>query len=244
MLDHDAVVDAYHRDGVVRIRRFFQPEQIEAIRLELERYLRDDLASKPPDARTVEADGTTIRNLWRLEQHNSFFRELGHRRKIMDLVQRLVGDTPLLVGVETFNKPARVGSAVPDHQDNAYFCQVPPDMLTVWVAIDAVTETNGPVCFVRGSHRSGMLPTRPSGVSGNSIGLASPPEVPEEQELRATLDSGDATIHHCQTIHHSGPNRSDRARLGLLLVYRGEHTRTDPRLQAAYDMARSATPPA
>jgi phytanoyl-CoA hydroxylase len=58
-----------------------------------------------------------------------------------------------LVGVETFNKPARIGSGVPYHQDNAYFCQSPPDMLTVWIAIDAVTEANGPVFFVKGSHR-------------------------------------------------------------------------------------------
>jgi len=244
MQDHDVVVEAYQRDGVVRIRQFFQPQHVEAIRAELARYLRDDLATKPPDARTVEADGTTIRNLWRLERHNAFFRELGHRREITDLVHRLVNGAPLLVGVETFNKPARIGSAVPPHQDNAYFCQRPPDMLTVWVAIDAVTEANGPVCFLRGSHRLGMLPTRPSGVAGNSIGLAAPPDAPEERVFRATLEPGDATIHHCQTIHHSGPNHSDGARLGLLLVYRGEHTRTDPRLQAAYDRARAATPPA
>ncbi len=244
MQDHDAIAAVYQQDGVVRIRAFFQPEQVEAIRVELERYVRDDLAMKPADARTVEADGETIRNLWRLEQHNSFFHELGHQRQITDLVRRLVGGRPLLVGVETFNKPARVGSAVPSHQDNAYFCQVPADMLTVWVAIDAVTEANGPVSFLRGSHRLGMLPTQPSGVAGNSIGLASPPRGPEEQEFRATLDPGDVTIHHCQIVHHSAPNHSDQSRLGLLLVYRGEHTRTDPRLRAAYDKARSMTPPA
>jgi len=239
-----AIVGAYRRDGVVRIRHFFQPDQVAAIREELDRYLRDAPDARPRDWRTVEADGTTIRNLWRLEQLHPFFRELGHRRAITDLVRCLVAGEPLLVGVETFNKPARVGSAVPYHQDNAYFCQVPPDMLTVWVAIDPVTEANGPVCFLRGSHRFGMLPTRQSGVRGNSIGLALPPDLPEEQAFRATLDPGDATIHHCQTVHRSGPNRSGRPRLGLLLVYRGEHTRTDPSLQAAYDRARSTTPPA
>jgi ectoine hydroxylase-related dioxygenase (phytanoyl-CoA dioxygenase family) len=39
----------------------------------------------------------------------------------------------------------KVGSGVPYHQDIAYFCQPPPDMLTVWIAIDAVTEANGTV---------------------------------------------------------------------------------------------------
>jgi hypothetical protein len=30
---------------------------------------------------------------------------------------------PVLVGVETFNKPDRVGFGEPYHQDKAYFCQ-------------------------------------------------------------------------------------------------------------------------
>ena len=53
-----------------------------------------------------------------------------------------------------------------------------------------------------------------------------------------TLAPGDALIHHCETIHYSGPNRSDRARCGLLLVYRGEHTKTDKEYRSRYDAAQ------
>jgi len=58
------------------------------------------------------------------------------------------------------------------------------------------------------------------------------------------LAPGDATIHHCEVIHHSDPNRTDQPRLGLLFVYRGDHTETDPKLKAAYTEAVTATPPA
>ncbi len=34
---------------------------------------------------------------------------------------------PVLAGVATFQKAARIGSGVPYHQGNAYFCQAPPD---------------------------------------------------------------------------------------------------------------------
>ncbi|MGI9428616.1 MAG: phytanoyl-CoA dioxygenase family protein, partial [Bythopirellula sp.] len=114
----------------------------------------------------------------------------------------------------------------------------------VWIAIDSVTVDNGAVYFVRGSHREGTLPTRQSGVTGNSIGLAEEPTVPKSEQFCATLDPGDATIHHCNVIHHSGPNKTDQARLGVLLVYRGSHTKTDPQLHATYTEAVSATPPA
>ncbi|MGV3660417.1 MAG: phytanoyl-CoA dioxygenase family protein [Prosthecobacter sp.] len=234
----------YEREGVVLVRQFLNADEVAAVRAELDRYIRDDLASMPLNARTLEADEKTVRNLWRLEEHNGWFRQLGEREDIRALVAPLVHGEPLLVGVETFNKPARIGSGVPYHQDNAYFCQSPPDMLTVWVAIDAVTQANGPVFFVKGSHLEGMLPTKLSGVRGNSIGMAEPSAVPLEEQFCGLLAPGDATIHHCQTIHHSAPNTTEHSRLGLLFVYRGSHTQTDPALKAAYTVAATATPPA
>lgn len=238
------LVSDYERDGVLLIRGFLSAEEVAAVRAELERYIRDDLAAQPLDARTLEKDEKTVRNLWRLEKYNPWFLRLAEREDTRALVAALVKGEPVLAGVETFNKPARVGSGVPYHQDNAYFCQTPPDMLTVWIAIDAVTEANGPVFFIKGSHKAGMQPTKPSGVRGNSIGMAEMPTVPLEVQFCGLLEPGDATIHQCETIHHSAPNTTEHSRLGLLLVYRGSHTQTDPKLKEAYLSAVSATPPA
>lgn len=242
--DTASLIHDYENDGIIRVRRLFSAEEVAALRAELDRYMREHLASKPADARTLEADGRTVRNLWRLEVHHPAMLPMVEKPEIVRLVATLVHGEPQLVGVETFNKPARVGSGVPYHQDNAYFCQTPPDMLTIWIAMDPVTIANGPVYYVRGSHKSGMLPTTPSGVRGNSIGLAEAPDVPLEKQFCGLLEPGDALIHQCETIHHSAPNVSDFPRLGLLLVYRGKHTQTDPKLKAAYTAAVTATPPA
>lgn len=242
--DLSPLVADYEREGVVLIPQFLSAEEVAAVRTELERYIRDDLAAQPADARTFEKDEKTVRNLWRLERYNPWFLQLAERPAIRALIAPLVKGEPVLCGVETFNKPARIGSGVPYHQDNAYFCQTPPDMLTVWIAIDAVTAANGPVFFVKGSHKQGMAPTQPSGVRGNSIGLTEPPNVPLDTQFCGLLAPGDATIHHCETIHHSAPNITDHSRLGLLLVYRGSHTQTNPHLKANYTAAVTATPPA
>ncbi len=242
--DSQELLKDYERDGVVAVRGFLSAVEVARIRAEIRRYIRDDLDSKPADAATREADGTTIRNLWRLEQHNPQLLEIAEQPTIRDLIARLVNGKPVLEGIETFNKPARVGSGVPYHQDNAYFCQTPPDMLTLWIAIDPVTESNGPIYFVKGSHLGGVLPTKPSGVRGNSIGMAEPSSVPLQEQYGGLLNPGDATIHHCNTIHHSAPNTTDQSRLGLLLVFRGAHTELDPKLQATYAVASRLTPPA
>ena len=82
-----------------------------------------------------------------------FFKHSLQSRRFSASFGQLVHGEPVNLGVETFNKPARIGSAVPAHQDNAYFCQSPPDVLTVWIAMDPVTEANGPVFYERGSHK-------------------------------------------------------------------------------------------
>ena len=240
MLRSEELISQFEQDGCARVRAFLDPAALSEVRRELERYVREVAPNLPPGDRTFEADGTAFRNLWRMEQHDPFFSALPHRAPILDLVKPLVHGDPVLMGVETFNKPARIGSGVPPHQDNAYFCQAPPDVLTIWIAMDAATETNGPVYYLKGSHRAGMQPHRASGVSGNSMGLTRMPQYQESDVFRGTLEPGDALIHHCQTIHWSSANRTDQPRCGLLMVFRGAHTTHDVQLKEAYGSAQRA----
>jgi phytanoyl-CoA hydroxylase len=240
MMQSAELISHFERDGCARVRGFFDPSALSELRRELARYVREVAPNVPPGDRTFEADGTTFRNLWRMEQHDPFFAALPHHAPIPDLVKPLVHGVPVLMGVETFNKPARIGSGVPPHQDNAYFCQSPPDVLTIWIAMDAATEANGPVCYLKASHRAGMQPHRASGVRGNSIGLTKVPPHEESDVFRGTLEPGDALVHHCQTIHWSLANRTDQPRCGLLMVFRGAHTTHDAELKRVYDGAQRA----
>ena len=229
----------YERDGCIRVRGFFDSATLTDVKAQLARYSRDIAPKIPAGDRTFESDGVTVRNLWRMERHDPFYASLPARGEIIERVAKLVHGEPVLMGVETFNKPARVGSGVPPHQDNAYFCQSPPDVLTIWIAMDAANEANGPIFYLKGSQRE-MHPHRPSGVAGNSMGLAKMPQHIDADVFKGTLEPGDALIHHCQTIHWSAPNKTDHARCGLLMVFRGAHTQYDPALKAAYDAARPA----
>ena len=240
MSDDRQLIEDYERDGCVRVRGFFNPKELTEVRDNLARFERDIAPTLEPAYRVYEADGKAIRNLFHLNKFDPFFAALPDRPAIRRLIGPMVHGEPISMGVETFNKPARVGSGVPPHQDNAYFCQSPPDALTVWIAIDAATLENGPIYYLKGSQTAGVLPHRPSGVAGNSMGLAKMPPHEDADEFCGTLEPGDALIHHCQTIHWSAPNKTDRPRCGLLLVYRGEHTTSDATLKAAYDAARAA----
>jgi phytanoyl-CoA hydroxylase len=232
------IIQNYEQDGFVRLRGLFEQQQVQQIRDELQRYIQKVVPTVPPADRTFEADGKTVRNLWRIDQHDAFFRSLADSHDLRRLIGGLVHGEPVLMAIETFNKPAKIGSAVPSHQDNAYFCQSPNDVLTVWIALDAATLENGPIYYLKGSHKLGTLPHKPSGVAGNSMGIVNPPAPDPANEFCGTLEPGDALIHNCLTIHWSAPNKSDRSRCGLLMVFRGSHTKQDPKLKENYEQAR------
>lgn len=232
-------VAAYDADGVVAVPALLSDEEVAEVRQALDRCIRDVVPTLPTSDVVFEADGRSVRNLWRLEEHDAFFAELAHRPRLMELVGALLHGEPVPIAVETFNKPARHGSGVPPHQDNAYFCLEPPDVLTVWVAIDAATPDNGPVQYAPGTATT-LLPHRASGIPGNSMVLVEPAAVPSDRTVTALLAPGDAMVHHSQTIHWSGPNNTDQPRCGLLLVYRASHTTPSAPLREAYQSAAAA----
>lgn len=231
----EALSKQYAEDGVVKVEGLFSPAEIEEIRAQIKRYAEEITPGLPPNDVVFEADGVSVRNCWRMEHHDPWFAELAKKESILAMVAEFVHDEPVLMAVESFNKPARVGSAVPPHQDNAYFCLTPPDALTVWIAVDAVTDANGPVSYLLGTHLNGARPHKTSGVAGNSMGLAE--EVDKTDAWAGLLNAGDALVHHSNTIHFSAPNTSDFARRGLLMVFKGAHCVVDEGLRAGYALA-------
>lgn len=88
---------------------------------------------------------------------------------------------------------------------------------------------NGCVRYVAGSHKLGMLPHAPSGVTGNSLAVVEDPRLAALPEYPAEVRRGSCILHHCLTVHRSEPNRSANPRRGLVYVYMSDRVRlTDP----------------
>ncbi|MBM3737222.1 MAG: phytanoyl-CoA dioxygenase family protein [Acidobacteria bacterium] len=226
----------YERDGFFTLPNLLDASLHAALDAELDRYIREVAPTLPPSDIVWEPeplpDGRRgIRNLWRLADYSPFFREFASAQPLMDLAAVLVNGDPVMVQVETFSKPAYVGTVVPFHQDNAYFNLTPPDCFSLWIALDASTLSNGCVRFVPGSHLR-EFPHGASGVKGNSMMAVETDEALEE--VPAILDPGSASVHHCMTMHRSDPNRSPAPRRALVIVYQAAHCRVDEAARARY----------
>ena len=234
------LVEDFARDGVVLVRGLLDSDALEELRDALARY-EAGVRALPPGDYTLEPDGKSVRNLWRMQLHSRFFREWMARPRFIELVRPLLGGDVEPLGVESFSKPARVGSGVPPHQDNAYFCLSPPAALTLWIAVDPVTVANGAVEYFLGSHHA-LRSHSPSGVKGNSYALSAPPEPGDFVRFQPELRPGDALLHHALVIHASPPNQSDASRRAVVIVYRARNVVVDPVLHERYLEALSITP--
>lgn len=228
----------YEADGFLHLPGLFASDQLAEIEDHLTTYFETVVPTLPQGDLVLEParDGAfkQIRNLWRMEQHSEFFSNLARTPELWKRMEILLNGEPIVSAVELFAKPARVGSKVPYHQDNAYFNLVPPDALTCWIALDDSTLENGCVHYLRGSHAPGLRPHVASGVQGNSQMLADSSAASQFEDVPGILPRGDAVLHHCCLWHRSEPNLSDRPRRGLLIVYRAAHCCVDPESARTY----------
>ncbi|MXW03706.1 MAG: phytanoyl-CoA dioxygenase family protein [Gemmatimonadetes bacterium] len=113
------------------------------------------------------------------------------------------------------------------HQDKQYWRYLEGELFTAWVAVSDVTAASGPMRFLRGSHRWGLLD------SGDFFGHDHEAQrkdipVPEGEswvEVEAVLPPGAVSFHDRHTYHASGPNVSNAPRRSFAFHLRTENTR-------------------
>jgi len=185
-------------------------------------------------ASSTTSDGSPIGDLrFKPHLHLPFINDVAVRNEsLLSVVKEVLGTSNILLWSSDFNiKPSKSGGYCSLHQDATYTGLVPAELgLTVWLALsDPVNEESGCLSFWEGTHKAGQFPHIEG--SGNENcdedenmlsrnqrvvmeSAANPPRV-----VYATLRAGQASLHHYHLVHSSGPNRSNRPRIGLALRY-------------------------
>lgn len=235
--DKNAIRESYNNDGFVVIRQLFDPQQVDELRGNLNRYVRDVVPNLPPmDAFFEDAETKQqIRMLPRMEKHDAYFSDLLTISRIPEIARELNGGGVHAHDAAYFNKLPIVGDATPPHQDGFYFHLQPCEALTIWMALDDVDENNGCIRYVRGSHRRGMRDHNRTQVVGFSQGIVDYGRDEDVQnEVAACVSAGDVIVHHAMTIHRTDPNESSRSRRALGFVYFSSNASVDVKARDKY----------
>ena len=112
------------------------------------------------------------------------------------------------------------------HQDEAYSQEpIPLRSVHFWIPLQSVTQSNGCMWFIPGSHRGPLLPHRllNSRTDGSnkavSGGTLVTDNVDDSQAVACPLAIGGVTVHHPLTLHYTGANQSDSVRKAWIIHF-------------------------
>lgn len=139
-----------------------------------------------------------------------------------DLVQmasQLIGDDIILWGTTIFGKPAKTGKGTPWHQDGDYYPIKPLETLTIWIALDDVTEENGPMRFIPGSHKGKKSYShhREERSDMTIFDVCDSEHFDESTAEDLIIKAGQVSFHDVYMIHGSGPNLTDQRRAAFVV---------------------------
>lgn len=134
------------------------------------------------------------------------------------------------------------------HQDYGFWVAegvARPDMCTIAIALGPVTEANGCMRLISGSHLLGRLEVVHLGKSQASDPTAVDEALANRDVELCELALGDVVVFHSNTLHSSGPNESDIPRTMLMSSYNAvSNAPSDPaigRVNTALDVVPSLT---
>lgn len=214
-------IEAYHRDGYIGVEHVLTSKEV----LELKR-VTDDFVEQ--SRRVTNSDGVfdlepghtaeapRLRRLKEpIEVHEVYRNALNHPR-ILDIVSQLIGPSIWTNGNKLNMKSGGGGSPVEWHQDWAWYPFTNDDLLAVGVCMDDMSEENGCLLAIPGSHQGRILDHH---MNGQFAGGVTEPDFDDSGAEKIEVKAGGISIHHVRVLHGSLPNLSPYPRRLLLFQY-------------------------
>jgi phytanoyl-CoA hydroxylase len=205
---------AFAADGFLPLGPFIDGEQLSYLRTVYDKILAQDLGDRLPGK---GPDGTAV-SLLQVPRPEQLFPELWQtpyftraRRIAAQLLDtpesELDGNSHL-----TYKQP-RTGRDTPWHQDEASWLAPElathePRAVTFWITLDDATPESGCMSFIPGSHTR----TERHVFADDETSFLTVAEPDTAAARQVPMRAGEASIHHCRTVHHATANTSDRQR--------------------------------
>lgn len=247
----DRHLSEYREKGYLTVPNAFSAHEVARLR----EALPDALADESP-RRVMEQHGRSVRGLHGQHETVESFGHLARHPRLVLPARQLLGDDVFVYQFKINTKAAFEGDLWPWHQDFIFWQREDgmeePRLVTAVVLIDDNTEFNGPLLFMEGSHREGVIedlrardagPTAPSSsAAGEPIWLddlsanlkyalssSRVSDLATTYPLKsAKASAGSVIFFHPNLVHGSATNMTPFDRCLILVTYGSVATRFRP----------------
>jgi ectoine hydroxylase len=247
MLDASQIAQ-FERDGFLVIPSLFSPEEVALLRSEVSHIME---LERPEIFR---ADNGEVRAALAVHRYSEPFHRLMHTPRLVRPTEQLLGGEVYCSQYKIVSKQPMGALDFPWHQDFANWHDLDgmPECraLNISVFLDEVTEWNGPVTFIPGSHKRGRVDSAAKLLPGlaKETSLAEMDlQVIAEMVAKGGLFSpkgpaGTAVLFHGLTAHASTPNISPWTRHIIYLTSNRTDNAIRKPTRAEYISHRDFTP--
>jgi L-proline 4-hydroxylase len=149
-------IASYDENGYLLLPGCFSPAEVDALRAELPALFAED-----SPRRVVEKDGGAVRSVYGSHASNEVFRRLARHPRLVEPAAQMLGSPVYVYQFKINAKLAFLGDVWEWHQDYIFWLQEDrlPEarLVTISLFLDEVHEFNGPLIFIPGSHKEGIL---------------------------------------------------------------------------------------
>jgi len=154
----------------------------------------------------------------------TFLDELAHHPLILDVVEDLLGPDFCLWASVLFIKEPHSAHYVSWHQDATYMGMNKNTFLSPWIALSPSNLETGCMSMIPGSHKQHIVNHEDTFADDNILTRGQViNNVDESQAEHLILKPGQMSVHHCEVVHGSQPNKSNQRRIGFALQSYMQH---------------------
>lgn len=210
-------LESIRRNGFVRLKQVFCAEELESFGTEITKLtLSLNRQKRPLEERSTYGKAfLQIANLW---EQGGAAREFVFGKRLARIAAELLE----VAGVRLYHDQSLMkeagGGFTPAHADQYYWPLASDRSITAWVPLQPVPAEMGPIGYYAGSHRFDFGRDLP-------ISDESEQRITAEMERQgfALVDDpfelGEVSFHLGWTFHRAGPNRTDRPRSVMTIIY-------------------------
>ncbi len=221
----DAQASHYHEHGYTLARNLFDADEIDLLRQSAK---QDHELDKRSYGRADGEGGVVRLSLWN-HPGDGIYGMFARCARVARSAEKLLGGEVYHYHSKMIMKDAKVGGAWTWHQDYGYWYHnavLQPLLLSVFIAVDPARKENGCLQVIPGSHHCGRID---HSLTGEQSGAdrARVEELLKRLPLEyVEMEPGDALFFHCNLLHRSDQNHSERPRWSMICCYNA--ARNDP----------------
>lgn len=223
-------IDQFWRDGVLTVENAVTPEQLQGLKRDFDGWVEESRNHDAPYGESFDgrirfdvqpghsAENPALRRVQAPTEVSDAYYEAMANSRMTDMVAELIGPDVKLHHTKINSKLPGAATEVKWHQDFLFTPHSNSDVVTALLMVDDVTDDNGPLEVLNGSHKGELHSIWQDGTFTGAVDEKVAADM-QAASVKCMGPAGSVCLMHTRLAHGSAANRSDKPRTLFICVY-------------------------